>query len=58
MSIFLSQQSTIEELIHKVGLSKVSSSSKSTPYRFGYPVDKIVSEYIDLPMVIKLKLEN
>ena len=58
MNIFLSQQSTTEELIHKAGLSEVSSSSKSTLYRSEFPVHKIVSEHIDLPMSVKLKLED
>ena len=58
MSIFLSQQFTIEELIHKVGIFEVLTSSKPTPYWSGYPVDKMLSDDIDLPMSIKLKLED
>ena len=58
MNIFLSRQSTTEELIHKAVLSEVSTSSKPTPYRSGYSVDKILSGGIDLPMSVKLNLED
>ena len=58
MSIFLSQQATSEELIHAAGLTDISATTKHTPYRSSYPVDKIKCDNCDLPQHVKVKLED
>ena len=58
MSIFLSQQATSEELIHAAGLTDISTTTKHTPYRSSYPVDKIKCDNCDLPQYLKVKLED
>ena len=58
MSIFSSQQATSEELIHAAELTDISATTKPTPYRSGYPVNKIKYDERDLPQHVKIKLED
>ena len=41
LNIFLSQEVAAIELVHRAGLSNISANINKTPYRTGYPVDKI-----------------
>ena len=42
LSIFLLQEAAVTELIHRAGLSNITTKTNSTSYRTGYPVDELM----------------
>ena len=57
LSIFLSQEAAATELVDRAGLSDISAKINKTPYRTGYPVDKI-SAMPNLPLSVREKIED
>jgi len=55
LMVHLSQQAFSENLLQQAGLHHDSATTNPTPYRSGYPVDKV--KHIDLPPKERKKLE-
>jgi len=55
LKVHLSQQAFSENLLQQAGLDNDSTTSNATPYRSGYPVDKV--KHVSLPIGERKKLE-
>jgi len=56
LKVHLSQQAFSENLTEQAGLDKESTTINQTPYRSGYPVDKV--KHVNLPPEERRKLES
>ena len=57
LSKFLSQEVATTDLLHWARLSKVSTTKQCTPYRIGYPLDKIEA-LSNLPKSVRDKIKE